>query len=354
MPLKLLGKKSWNPYLEKNLCQVKADEKAFAARDEELQRLQDAYEGDARLAQLRGEPPPSLPPRIAELKQLQEDAINGRLKSSSGPDDRHDDRRKRRKLQGEDDTDRDIRVARQASQHDSIPRPTKNAKTLDMPIVDNDGHIQLFAGNEDKQCGAVRKHRNEDVKQQEVARSRGNESEFRFGDRPGYQQKTADGPWYAGGRHDNDGDKAYVNVFGKEDSGREKRAEARTLAIDPMSVMKAAQAKFNDTSRSGPDRYKTTVLNTVDLVERLYERKPRRQHSSHHHRHEQRDQSGTRGSNLKPDERSRYARPHRGSDQRLSSRSRDSTKHLERYSSPSYVSRKRKHKTRSPSFEGAN
>ncbi|KAL1627288.1 60S ribosomal protein L19B [Neofusicoccum ribis] len=136
MPLHLLGKKSWNVYNPANIERVRRDEAAAQVREEEAERRMDEYDAARRLAILRGERPPSPPPDLLdEGQQPRRDGAN------RGP--------KRRRIAGEDDTDRDIRLARETAeqgreQQEQLIKFSENKEANDAPLINREGHIDLF------------------------------------------------------------------------------------------------------------------------------------------------------------------------------------------------------------------
>ncbi|KAI7288003.1 hypothetical protein KC345_g323 [Hortaea werneckii] len=113
MPLHLLGKKSWNVYNEENVARVRRDEAAAKAEEEaEEQRMQEE-DSARRIALLRGEQPASLSESASVTDAHERTEADQGVKRSrdAGPVVSHG--RKRRRLRGEDDTDRDIRYARE-------------------------------------------------------------------------------------------------------------------------------------------------------------------------------------------------------------------------------------------------
>ncbi|OHW96586.1 homocitrate synthase [Colletotrichum incanum] len=141
MPLHLLGKKSWNVYNADNIARVRRDEAAAKAKeDAEEQRMQE-IDAERRLAILRGEEPPPLPPTEAP-----EDEPRPRDRDA-GPVGRE---RKKRKRAGEDDTEFELRVARERADAVHPSNEALRQSTSSAPIVDSTGHIDLF-GEERKQ-----------------------------------------------------------------------------------------------------------------------------------------------------------------------------------------------------------
>ncbi|KIX99653.1 uncharacterized protein Z520_04288 [Fonsecaea multimorphosa CBS 102226] len=116
MPLHLLPKKSWNVYSPANIERVKRDE--AKARDQAAKQEEDSLRREAD-------------DRISILQQQRK----GQTKGS------------KRKLPGEDDTDRDIRLALETP-----PASTKKEKQDHSSLVDANGHISLIPVSEKPPC----------------------------------------------------------------------------------------------------------------------------------------------------------------------------------------------------------
>ena len=247
MPLHLLGKKSWNPYLPQNIAKIKADEEEAATRELELDRLRDEHDADVRSAKLRGARPPSTPPRIRELEQG--DHASGK-KRGRGDEDVHE-RKKRRRRAGEDDTDRDLRLARDA--HNNMKRVETSVDSPN-PIIDKSGHIHLFSPERNPASTGVEKNPDAERKKKKSERELGDQYTMRFSNAAGYRQNASDSPWYAGSNLHESGRKSSTNAFGDEDQGRQKRDEQRINASDPMSSMRLGQQKLKESRRHKQER----------------------------------------------------------------------------------------------------
>jgi hypothetical protein len=109
MPLHLLGKKSWNVYNTDNVERVRRDEADARAREEAAEQLMQEQDAEHRMALLRGEEPPALPePANGSHENEYAHGPRRRADDAAAPRDR-----KRRRLKGEDDTERELRYARE-------------------------------------------------------------------------------------------------------------------------------------------------------------------------------------------------------------------------------------------------
>jgi hypothetical protein len=225
----LLGKKSWNVYNPANIARVRRDEAAAQAREEaEEQRMQEV-DADRRLAILRGEIPPPL------------EEPEPKSPTAAPPRDRGTGRK--RKRNGEDDTDFEMRLVRErASAGDRAARELAVTKPAASPtsLVDSKGHIALFAEPE-----APRRHERNPEAMQEAARKERelkDQYQMRLVNAAGKEGEglTHSGPWYASA--DGEASGALMpskNVWGRDDPRRKVREAARLDASDPLAMMKS-------------------------------------------------------------------------------------------------------------------
>ncbi|UCK58689.1 hypothetical protein AFCA_001535 [Aspergillus flavus] len=232
MPLHLLGKKSWNVYNPENIARVRRDEAQAQAREEEQERRMQEVDAERRIQILRGEQPstPPPPPR------------------SPSPISRHDRKshaedtvrfRKRRRLAGENDTDRDIRFAREDAQTALAKREElASARSSDAPLYDSAGHIDLFPF----QPSQKHTEKNPEAEKESAEREKAYEDQYtmRFSNAAGFRQSVGQKPWYSAS-----GIEAMApdsisgkDVWGNEDPMRREREKARIDANDPLAAMK--------------------------------------------------------------------------------------------------------------------
>ena len=241
MPLHLLGKKSWNVYNVDNIARVQRDEAEARAQEADVERRHRNSEGDARLAQLRGEKPSitEAPPR-----QLDNDEDGFRGHS-----------RKKRRLAGEDDTERDIRLAGDVGHRNEVP------------LTDAKGHIDLLQhGHTDR------------AKDKTTSAPADNGMGVRLADAAG-RGSQAGKAWYNAPSAD-----SYIshtagkNVWGKEDAGRQVREQRRMDVSDPLAAMKKGvrQLRQAEAQRKEWQAQRERDLTEVEELARKEQRHRRR------------------------------------------------------------------------------
>ncbi|PGH00072.1 hypothetical protein AJ80_09233 [Polytolypa hystricis UAMH7299] len=255
MVLHLLGKKSWNVYNRDNIARVRRDEAEAEAREEENRRRTQEAEADKRIQILRGlrtsspsPPPDSRGPRDESTRKDQK------------KDDERSRHRKRRRLAGEDDTDRDIRLAREDVEKTKSSRQKdtlllKSSRTDDTPIVNESGHINLFP-EEDKgqatrrrsQKGGHTGEKNAEAEAEAAKKQREYEDQYtmRFSNAAGFKQGMQK-PWYnsSSGQAEEDAMPS-KDVWGNEDLGRREREKRRINSNDPLAMMKRGVKQLRD------------------------------------------------------------------------------------------------------------
>lgn len=265
----LLGKKSWNVYNADNIARVQRDEAAAAAAELAAeQRMQDV-DAARRLAILRGETPPPLP------EADDDDRTDNKLQHKRGRDGSSGGfAPRKRKRAGEDDTDFEMRVAREQAEVGARVAGELGSGTAggvskrqkqkdDVNIVDNRGHIDLVGPPPDTVGGG----KNAEYEREAAQKKR--EAEFpitmRFADAAGRDGLASGQPWYIDGQprqatgaaatqivtKEDQGehigtDPPMKNVWGKDDPKRRGRDNSRMTANDPMAAMRAGAKKVRD------------------------------------------------------------------------------------------------------------
>jgi hypothetical protein len=285
MPLHLLGKKSWNVYNTDNVERVRRDEADARAREEAAEQLMQEQDAERRMALLRGEEPPALPVLADENEHAH--GPRRRYDEAAAPRDR-----KRRRLKGEDDTEREIRYAREDVEAGSQVRDSLRAKSKggsDAPLQDHAGHIQLFSGPDEKQS-----RKSETSEDEKAAKRKRDEEEqqhgMRFSDAVGYRTGT-NKPWYAASdrppREDNYKPTSELvlaevqgkDVWGNEDPRRVERERTRLVSSDPFAMMQQAQKQLK---RSEEDRGKWQAERDREMQQLKKEEERKRRHERKH------------------------------------------------------------------------
>ncbi|KAK0651652.1 hypothetical protein B0T16DRAFT_454093 [Cercophora newfieldiana] len=235
----LLGKKSWNVYNADNIARVQRDEAAARAREEADEQRMQEVDAARRLAILRGETPPP-------LEDKQEHDSEAADRNTEGRHERARDRgARKRKRHGEDDTDFEMRVAREEAETGTRASREllRGPSSSSLSLVDRKGHISLFDEEE-----AWRAEKKEDLEREAAKKKRKAEEPYqmRLVDAAG-RVGTRTGPWYA--TPDGDASGALVpskDAFGNDDPRRKVREAARLDASDPLAMMKRGAAKSRD------------------------------------------------------------------------------------------------------------
>lgn len=301
-----------------------------------------------RAAILRGQTPPPLPD--------EEESHNG---SGRDPDRKHSHDRKRRKLAGEDDTDRDIRLAAshrdgQGEAQSTDSRVVKLRKpTSDAPLTDHAGNIDLFPVDLKEQ---LKREKNEEAEKEKRKKDRALEDQYtmRFSNaagRGGMEQQ----PWYTSSTRKTDDAPASSNqaiafptlenknVWGNEDPLRKEREQSRITSNDPFAFMQRAQAqlkKSKDDKKKWAEERERELMELraaqerSDRRERHVKRKKRVENDGHHGDRERREKRWSSLHRHRHGSRSRSRERRHEADashrHRESERSRSSAKGRER------------------------
>ncbi|KAJ4154895.1 hypothetical protein LMH87_000168 [Akanthomyces muscarius] len=321
MPLHLLPKKSWHVYNQDNVERVRRDEaNAKAAEEAEEQRMQEV-DAARRLAILRGEAPPPI--------EDEDEAVATEASGSRQPHALGTGRRPRKRL-GEDDTDFELRIAKERGETVSRAAAEARRTTSSAPIVDRRGHINLF-GEHDKQRTHAEK--NDDAEKETANTKRSYEDQYtmRFSNAGGHQTGL-DAPWYSTAA---DGQAAPVvmkNVWGRDDPHRKERDEKHIASSDPLAMMKHGAAKVRELKRER-SRFQEERARELRQMKREDERHGRRHRSRRHQsrspRSEERRRSDDGRSFRRREDEERSRHGHRDRD-RSRERSRGERRHRHR------------------------
>ncbi|RGP62780.1 hypothetical protein FSPOR_9052 [Fusarium sporotrichioides] len=264
MPLHLLGKKSWNVYNADNIARVRRDEAAAKATEEgEEQRMQE-IDAQRRLAILRGEEPP--PIEEPESPKPDGTPVGDRDASYKGM-------RRKRKRPGEDDTDFEMRIAKENDSSALVKIEPERKVTSSAPIVDHNGHIDLL-GDEKSRAHA---EKNEEAEKEAKKKKQSYEDQYmmRFSNaagrdgvlRPWYSQADAVAP-----------DASSKDVWGNQDPNRRDRDAKRVASNDPLAMMKQGASKVRELKKDRKrfQEEREQELKNMRREERHREKKRRR------------------------------------------------------------------------------
>lgn len=156
--------------------------------------------------------------------------------------EKHGHSRKRRRLAGEDDTDRDVRLAREEAALQ--PSALGGIPTTNEPLTDAQGHINLFPANSQP------KEKNAEAEAERATKKREWEDQYtlRFSNAAGFKQ-SLDAPWYST-TSSKEVEMLGKDVWGNDDIRRREREKIRADASDPLAMMKRGVKQLRDVEKS--------------------------------------------------------------------------------------------------------
>ncbi|KAF4458834.1 hypothetical protein FALBO_14418 [Fusarium albosuccineum] len=319
MPLHLLGKKSWNVYNADNIARVRRDEAAAQAAEEaEEQRMQET-DAQRRLAILRGEAPP--PIEDVEPEKSDEPPVGGVSYPGS--------MRRKRKRPGEDDTDFEMRIAREKDDMAVATIEPERKPTSSAPIVDHAGHIDLFGDEK------IRAHaeKNEEAEKEAKKKKQSYEDQYRMRFSSAAGKDGVLRPWYS--QSDTAApDASSKDVWGNQDPERKERDARRIVSNDPLAMMKQGASKVRELKQERK-RFQE------EREEELKQMRREDRHRERRRRHEGRDRSRERDADRNSTQHSN--RRHRSRDRRHD-RDRDGRRRHDRHERDESRNDRREHR----------
>jgi hypothetical protein len=306
MPLHLLSKKSWNVWNADNISRVDRD----IARGEEIEAEQDQllreYDSLRQLALLRGDAPPT-PPRILsteEIEQRVRDEAKGERQANA---EGRGASKKRRKLKGEDETDMELRLAKEAAEERYGESEKKEKvvmekrRKIDAPITDPNGHINLFPIDPKD----LAKQKNVEAEAEKAKKQKEFEDQYtmRFSNAAG-RDGLKENPWYADKEKDEKkkrqdeeaGEDAkltymeYKNLWGKPDPKAKDREQRRASVSDPMAVMQRAQGQLKRSEKDKQVWAEQRAKELAQLKEDHEREEQKHRHKRRHRHHDEHDE----------------------------------------------------------------
>ena len=256
-----------------------------------------------RLAILRGE----VPPPVEDKRDDKSATIEERAGSSHR--DHHGGTSRKRKRQGEDDTDFELRLAKERNKASSNALEASRKLTSSAPIIDRAGHTDLF-GDERSRAHA---EKNEEA-EREAKKKKEREDPYKVRLSSAAGRDGISRPWYS------QPDLAAVevpskNVWGREDPRRKEREAQRMVANDPLAMMKKGAAKVRELkqARNNFREEREEELRQLRKADRRRENERQREVKERRHR----SRSPSRRSNQeRRRSRSRDGRGHRDGDRK--------------------------------------
>ncbi|KAH8907274.1 hypothetical protein BR93DRAFT_938153 [Coniochaeta sp. PMI_546] len=229
MPLHLLPKKSWNVYNADNVERVRRDEAAAKAAEEAREERMQEADAARRLAILRGEEPPPLP---HEEDQAVDPAAGAVVRG--GGRDRFTGEKRKRKRVGEDDTDFEMRVARERAAEAAQPKRGSDAPLELAGLLDpaEDKGLMRQPGRDE---AAAEKQRAAQRLANPVLKDVLGLKEDPWFIKPLKPGEVVEEP----GR----------DAWGNEDPGRKARDMVRLDKNDPLAMMKRGAAKVREVAQ---------------------------------------------------------------------------------------------------------
>lgn len=244
-----------------------------------------------RLAILRGETPPPLPEPEPEIDPSDKKFARRDRDSATGFTSR------KRKRAGEDDTDFEVRVARErAAMGDRVTAelgapPLGMSKNKEIGIVGKDGHIDLVGAPP-----PTEKHeKNPEYEREAAKKKRELEDQYtmRFSNAAGRDGFAAGDPWYAkSGSRSNKSlptkeeldaeigiEAPTKDVWGNEDPRRKVREAERITSNDPLAMMRmgAKRVREIEKERRRENEERERELKDLRKEERRQEKRRRKE-----------------------------------------------------------------------------
>lgn len=277
-----------------------------------------------RIAILRGEVPPPLEDEPEQQEVITKLDHQDEFTRVGG--------RKKRKRQGEDDTEFEMRLAGERNEPRSIELEAPKKTTSSAPITDHRGHIDLF-GDEKARAHA---EKNDEVESEKKKRKQEQEDKYtmRFSKAAG--KDGLGKPWYSQSELVQTGPSK--DVWGNDDPSRKERDAQRMVSNDPLAMMKLGASKVREVKaeRRKLRAEQQDELRQLEREQREDSRHRRERRSREHRRRSSRSRSRERRHRREsPDRSGHRSRPRRhGDGEHLERRHRGDGRDRRRRDSP--------------------
>ena len=190
--------------------------------------------------------------------------------------------RKRRRLAGEDDTDRDLRIAKENTEaaERCTQALTTSKKKSDAPLTDSKGHINLFPDEGPKRKAP----KNAEAEAEASKKKKEYEDQYtmRFSNAAGFKESIGQKPWYSSAGNiqtgEDAGEPVSKDVWGNEDPRRKERAQMRLVTDDPMAMIQKGVSELRqvEKERRKWQAERDKEMKELDKAERRRREKRRR------------------------------------------------------------------------------
>lgn len=250
-----------------------------------------------RLAILRGEAPPPIEDEVLPAPEAPRSSIGG---GDSGSGER-----RKRKRRDEDDTEFEMRLANERNEPRSSGLEASRKPTSSAPITDRKGHIDLF-GDEKARAHA---EKNEEAEREKKKRKQEHEDQYtmRFSKAAG--KDGISNPWYSQAElAAHSGPLSSKDVWGNDDPSRKGRDVQRTVASDPLAMMKLGASKVREVKaeRRKLQAEQREELRKLGHEQREESRHRRERRGREHRRRTSRSRSRERRHGRESPDRSRH------------------------------------------------
>ena len=210
---------------------MRRDEAEAKLREEEEERRMQEIDAERRIELLRGS---------RSVQDAPEKVVTPLPEPERKPEGER--RAKKRKLAGEDDTDRDTRLAKFES---GTKEATwgGNRRNENVKLVDANGHLNLFPQDR------ARAEKNDEAEKEALKKKREYEDQYtvRFSNAAGGKEGIVK-PWYSTSSQIPQ-DVATKDVWGNDDPLRQVREQARINSNDPLAMMKRGAKQLRETEK---------------------------------------------------------------------------------------------------------
>lgn len=191
--------------------------------------------------------------------------------------------RKRKRRPGEDDTERDIRLAREDADDRALrhqPHSVPSHKhVVNAPLTDRRGHISLFP--EERARSHVSKNPEAEAETAKKKREYEDQYTMRFSNAAGYNQGM-ESPWYAAPDQSGSTERPRKerDRWGNNEFRRQERQEAKRDAEDPLASMRKGVGELKRAEKERKMWVESREKESWDIGS--MEKKSRRKSSRHH------------------------------------------------------------------------